>query len=135
MEIKWNVPEEDLDGMEVIYLEIDGHRGKIVDVFNDGLTVQIEVNKGFFVSVPSVQVMTLDNKFIVEAEDTHHCENCDVRMYENSDASFPVYVAPKKCVSVCRKCANDDSIYFLCQHCGEWNSGEVCHNCGEERKE
>lgn len=133
--IKWNVLEKDLDGMEVIYCEIDGMRGKIVDVFNDGNTVQVKIehSENEYISVPSVQVMTLDKKFIVNAENIHHCDNCDIRLFDNSDASKPVYVELKKCVQVCADCRENDSIYFFCCSCGEWNKGDSCFNCGEKR--
>lgn len=133
MKIKWNVPEKSLDGMKVYYREIDGMTGTITDIYNDGLTAELKLDNGEFIHVPTVQLQTMEKEYIVKSYDTHNCQNCDVRMYDFSEASIPVYVAENECVTVCRECVNNDSIYFLCDHCGEWNKGDVCYNCGKDR--
>ena len=132
-EVKWNVKENDLDGMKVYYKEINGETGYIVDIFNDGLTAQLKIGHDDYILIPTVQLQTMNKEYIVDAEDVHNCDNCDIRLYDFSDGTNPVYVAPNKCKPVCNICVENDDIYFLCDHCGEWNKGEKCFNCGKKR--
>ena len=126
--IKWNVPEKDLDGMKVYYREIDGMTGTIVDIFNDGLTAELKLSDNSHISIPTVQLQTMEKEFIVNDKFTHHCNNCDVRLYDSSEASIPVYNEKNECISVCRECTENDSIFFQCQYCGEYTQGEKCKN-------
>jgi len=132
-EVKWNVKENDLDGMKVYYKEINGETGYIVDIFNDGLTAQLKIALDEYILIPTVQLQTMDKEYIVYSDDVHNCDNCDIRLYNNSDGTNPVYVAKDKCVQVCNVCVKEDDIFFLCDRCGEWNKGETCFNCGKKR--
>ena len=133
MEIEWNVKENDLDGMKVYYKEINGLTGYIVDIFNDGLTAQLKIAPEEFILIPTIQLQTMEKEYIVSSSDTQNCFNCDIRIYASSDASIPVYIKHNECIIVCRKCTEEDDIFFLCPDCGEGNRGEICHNCGEKR--
>ena len=65
MNIIFTVPEKDLDGMEVLYKEINGESGIITDIFQDGHFAEIKVNESITVEVPNVQLQTMDNFYIV----------------------------------------------------------------------